>query len=172
MPGQLSKKMGSQEAKELLTSGTQHHICPLGIRDLPFCNYWLQSHGVPAKSVHTKDEGLVTTLLVPWKLATGNQDAVIAELCDPACQHKQQKHSSWTSTFQISYKRICLAEVKSHPHLAARESGKDCVQLSCPHSRGCTHPVSQSLADRICNFEPPVCKLGIISISQSLWRLS
>lgn len=125
---------------------------------------------MPAKSVHTKDEGPVTTFLVPWKLATGNQDAAIAALCSPACQHKQQKHSScFTSTFQISYKRICLVEVKSYPHLAVRESGKDCVQLSCPYSRECTHPVSQSLADRICNFfESPVCKLGLISISQSL----
>lgn len=80
MLGQLlSKKMGSQEAKELLTSGTQQHMCPLGIRDLPFCDHWLQSHGVAAKSVHTKDEGPVATLLVA--LGTSNWK--------PRCCHRR-----------------------------------------------------------------------------------
>lgn len=55
---------------------------------------------------------------MPSKLATGKQDAAMAKLYDPACQQqqqKQEKHSSFfTSTFQMSYKGICLAERKSY----------------------------------------------------------
>lgn len=111
----------------------------------------------------------VSSLSVPWKLATGNQDAATAKLHSPAAETTEAQlllHFHFSSILQEHL--FGRAEVTS-TMLVARESGKDCVQLSCLCSRGCTHPASQSLVDRVHNFpEPPICKLRIVSISQGL----
>lgn len=124
LPGLLLfEEMGNQEAiiaQELLAPGRCHLSYHLGT------SYRLQSHGSPAKSVHTSDECPVSCLSTPLKLATGKRDADTAKLRHPACQQKeqrQQKHSScFTSNFQMSDKGTCLAELKSYPLFSCKGS--------------------------------------------------